>query len=82
MVAVGGALELPDADDLDAILPHKSPDTALSDMNAQPIQFLGHPWSAIAAQAQAVLITDMGDGHDIALAMGRGPMLPSMEPAL
>ena len=41
VVAVGGALELPAADDLDAILAHKSPDTVPSDTKTQFIQFLG-----------------------------------------
>ncbi|TCP59791.1 hypothetical protein EV663_1151 [Rhodovulum bhavnagarense] len=46
------------------------------------VQFLGHPWSAIAAQAQPVLIADMGEEHHVPpLAMRRGPVLPGMEPA-
>ena len=51
VIAVGGALELSAADDLDAILAHKSPDTALADADAQLIQLLGHAWSAVAAKA-------------------------------
>ncbi len=49
--AVGRALELSASDDLDAILAHKSPDTALADADAQLIQLLSHAWSAVAAKA-------------------------------
>ena len=51
VIAVGRALELSAADDLDAILAHKSPDTALADADAQLIQLLSHAWSAVAAKA-------------------------------
>ena len=51
VVAVGRALELSAADDMDAILAHKSPNTALADADAQLVQLLGHAWSAVAAKA-------------------------------
>ena len=51
VIAVARALELSAADDLDAILAHKSPDTALADAEAQLIQLLSHAWSAVAAKA-------------------------------
>ena len=55
---------------------------ALADADAQLVQLLGHPWSAVAAQAQAVLVADMGEEHHVApLAMRRGPVLAGMEPA-
>ena len=83
VVAVGGALELPAADDLDAVLAHQSAHTALADADAQLIQLLGHARPAVAAQAQPVLIADMGEKHHVTpLAMRRGPVLPGMEPAL
>ena len=94
VVAVGGALERAAADDLDAILAHKSPDTALSAMNAQLIQLPGDAGSAAAAQAQPVLIADMGQdlGHSFgpmafmpptcrAAGDAKGPVLPGMQPA-
>lgn len=82
VVALCGALELAAADDLDAILAHKSPDTALSDTKAQLIQLLGHAWPAVAAQAQPVLVADMGEEHHVApLAMRRRAMLPGMKSA-
>ena len=82
MVAIGRALELPAADDLNAVLAHQTADPALADADAQLVQLLGHPWPAIAAKAQAVLIADMGEEHHVTpLAMRRGPVPPSMEPA-
>ena len=63
MIAVRGALELSASDDLDAVLAHQATNSTLSDMNAQLIQLLGPPWSTVAAQAQAVLIADMGQEH-------------------
>jgi hypothetical protein len=73
MIAVGGALELAAADDLNAILAHKSPDTALADADTQLVQLLGHPWSSVAAQAQPMLTADMGEEHHVApLTMRRG----------
>lgn len=54
---------------------------AALDANAQLVQLLGHPWSAVAAQAQPVLIADMRQEHNVTpLAMRRGPALPDMEP--
>ena len=44
MVTVGGALELPAADNLDAVLAHQTAHPALADADAQLVQFLGHPW--------------------------------------
>jgi hypothetical protein len=38
---------------------------------------------AVSAQAQAVLVTDMGQEHHVApLAVRRGPVLPGIQPAL
>ncbi len=60
-----------------------APDAALANLKAQLIQFFGHAWPAVAAQAQAVLITDMRQEHHVTpLAMRRGPVLPGMQPAL
>lgn len=66
MVAVGGAFELPAADDPDAILAHQTAHPALADAYAKLVQLLGHARPAAAAQAQAVLIADMGQEHHIA----------------
>jgi hypothetical protein len=88
-------LELPCAHNLDAVLAHQPPHAAplavcvqtaagqwLADTDAQLVQLLGHPWSSVASQAQAVLIADMGQEHHVApLAMRRREMLPGMEAA-
>jgi hypothetical protein len=43
----------------------------------------GRARPTVAAQAQAVLVADMGQEHHVApLAMRRGPVLPGMRPAL
>ena len=82
-VAVGGALELPAADNLDAVLTHQTANATLADPDAQFVQLLGHAWPAVAAQAQAVLVADMGQEHHVApLATRWWPMLPGMEPTL
>lgn len=75
VIAVRGALELSAADDLDAVLAHKSPDTALFDTKAQPIQLLGHAWSSLAAQAQAVLVADVR--QDLGHSLGPMAFMPS-----
>lgn len=83
VVTVGGSLELPATDDLDTVLAHQTAHPALADTDAQLVQLLGHPWPAIAAQAQPVLIADMGEEHPVTpLAMRRGPVLPGMKPTL
>lgn len=83
VIAVGRALEHSASDDLDAVLAHQTTHSALADTDAQLVQLLGHPLSSVAAQAQPALIADMGEEHNVTpLAMRRGPVLPSMEPAL
>ena len=83
MVAVGGRLELAGSNDLYAVLTHQAPDTALADTDAQLVQLLGHARPAVTAQAQAVLIANVRQEHHVApQAMRRGPVLPSMQPAL
>jgi hypothetical protein len=83
MIAVGGALELSASDDLDAVLTHQAANPALADADAQLVQLLGHPWSAVAAKAQAVLVADMGQEHHVAsLAMRWRAMLPGVQAAL
>lgn len=82
VIAVGRALELSAANDLNAILAHKSPDTALADADAQLLQLLRHAGSTVAAKAQAMLVADMGQEHHVApLTMRRGAMLPGMQAA-
>jgi hypothetical protein len=83
VIAVGGAFELPAADDLGTVLTHQAANPALTDADTQLVQLLGHTRPAVAAQAHAVLVANMGQEHHIApLAMRRGPVLPGMEPAL
>ena len=55
----------------------------LADAQAQLVQLLGHARATVAAQTQAVLITDMGQEHPVAsLPVRRWPRLPRPEPAL
>ena len=83
VIAVGGALELPRSNDLNAVLAHQTPDAALANPQAQLVQFLGHARPAVAAKAQAVLIADVGQEHHVApLSMRRWSMLPSPEAPL
>lgn len=83
VIAVGRALELPAADDMDAVLAHQPAHPALADADAQLVQLLGHARPAVAAQAQPVLVADMGEEHHVApLAIRRGPVPPRMEPTL
>lgn len=42
MVAIGGSLELPTADDLDAVLAHQTADPTQADAKDQFVQLLGH----------------------------------------
>jgi hypothetical protein len=59
MMAVGGDLVSAGADRLNPIDLHQSPDTTLADSEACLFEFHRHPRTTIAAQAQAVLLTDM-----------------------
>lgn len=64
------------------VFPTNAANPALADADAQLVQFLGHARPAAAAQAQAVLVADMRQEHQVApLAMRRRPVLPGMEPA-
>ena len=55
----------------------------LADAQAQLVQRLGHARATVAAQTQAVLITDMGQKHPVASRpVRRWPRLPRPEPAL
>lgn len=58
--ADGRGAELTAADDANAVLAHEPAHPALADPQAQFVQFLGHTMPAIAAQAQPMLIADMG----------------------
>lgn len=77
VVAVGGALELPTADDLDTVQAHQTAYATLADTKSQLVQLRGHAGPAVAAQALAVLLTDMGEEHHVtSLAMRRRPVPP------
>ena len=43
----------------DPVLTHQSPDPAVPNIDADFLQFFGHPWAAIAAQAQPRLLLDV-----------------------
>lgn len=69
VIAVGRALELAAANDANAVLAHQTAHAALADPQAKLVQLLGHARPAIAAQAQAVLLANMGkDDHVASLA--------------
>jgi hypothetical protein len=59
-------LELAGPNNLNAVLAHQSPHTALSDLKAKFVQLLGHARPTVAAQAQPVLIADMRQEHHVA----------------
>ena len=65
VVAVGGDLELPCPHNLDAVLAHQPPHTALANLQTHLIQLLRHARSTVAAQAQAMLVADMGQEHHV-----------------
>jgi len=71
VIAVGGALELAAADNPDAVLAHSTAHATLPHRQARFVQFLGHARSAIAAQAQAVLVADMSQDHHVSSLTGR-----------
>ena len=59
-----------------------APDAALANPKAQLIQLLGHARPAVAAQAEAVLVADMGQEHHVPpLPMRRRPVLPGPQTA-
>ena len=65
------------------VFPTNATDATLADPQAQLVQLLGHTRPAVAAQAQTMLIADIGQEHHVApLAMRWWPVLPSLEPAL
>ena len=51
VIAVGGALELAGANDLNAVLTHQSPDAALANLHTQFVQLLGHARPAVPSVA-------------------------------
>ena len=65
VVAVGGGFELPCPHNLDAVLAHQPPHTTLANLQTQLIQLLRHARSTVAAQAQAMLVADMGQEHHV-----------------
>ena len=65
------------------VFPTNAPDTTLADAKTQLVEFFGHAWPAIAAQAAAMLFTDMRQDHHVTpLALRRRPLLPGPEPAV
>jgi flagellar motor switch protein FliG len=47
------------------VLAHQTIDSAVADFKPQLFQFLCHSWPAIAAQRQAMLLSDMGQQQHI-----------------
>ena len=58
-------LELPCPHYLDAILPHQPTHTVLANLQTQLIQLLRHARLSEAAQAQAMLVAEMGQEHHV-----------------
>lgn len=59
VVAISGHLVFLRSFDTDAILTHQPTGATMANVQAQLLQFLGHPWAAITAQAEARLFLDM-----------------------
>jgi len=59
MVAIRGNLVFARADWLDPVDLHQAPDPALANIEPHLFQLHRHPWTTIAAEAEAVLLPDM-----------------------
>jgi len=53
------------SDDLDTILTHQTSYTPVPNIQPRLLQLFGHTGAAIALQAKAVLLTDMGQKYHI-----------------
>ena len=65
VIAVGGRFEFPRSFNDNPVLAHQSSDTPVPHVNANLLEFFSHPGAAIAAQAQARLLLDMGQNHHV-----------------
>ena len=65
MIAVRGRLEFARSFNDDPVLPHQSPDPAMAYIDANFLQFLSHPGTAMAAQAQTRLFLDRGKNNHV-----------------
>ena len=50
---------------MDAVLAHQTANAPLANTQTQFVEFFGHAWPAIAAQAAAMLFTDMRQDHHV-----------------
>ena len=66
VIAVGGRLELAGPNDLNAIMSHQATNSALTNLQTQLVQLLGHARPAVAAQAQTMLIANVRQEHHVA----------------
>ena len=77
MVAVSRGFIFLCSDDLNVVLTHQTSDAPVPNLPSQR----SYAWPAIALQAQAVLLTDMGQKHHIiALSLAHWTYPPSTEP--
>ena len=65
VIAIGSSLVFAGSDDLDPVLAHQPPNPAVSNVQPQFLQFLGHPGPPVTLQAKAVLFSDMGQKHHV-----------------
>ena len=81
VVAVSRGFILLCSDDLNVVLTHQTTDATVPNLPSRFLQLLSHAWPAIALQAQAVLLTDMGQQHHIiALSLAHWTYPPSTNP--
>jgi len=59
VIAIGCDLVLPRSHHGYAVLPHQTADAAVPNIQTYLLQLFGHPWTAVAAQAEARLFFDM-----------------------
>ena len=72
VVAVSGHLEFACSFNDDPVFTQKPSNTLVLDFYADFLQFFGHPWAAIAAQAQARLFLDMGQNDHVCVLPAAG----------
>jgi len=59
-----------------AILAHQSANPAMTNVQPQLLQFFGHSGAAVALQAQAVLLPDMGEQNQVSPLAAAGWVAP------
>jgi hypothetical protein len=65
VIAVRGRLELARSFNGDPVFAHQATDAPVSDIDTDLLQFFGHSWAAIAAQAQTRLFFDVRQNDQV-----------------